>query len=115
MKKDDLRSIFRFVLPFTVIILLMSVHGRLDGFLLERIHHHGAYEAGIYASAYRLLDAANMAGYMAASFLVPFIARHQSDRELMLDAITNTKHGLVFFALTLVAFMLIFALWVQQL
>ncbi|HEY0733071.1 MAG TPA: hypothetical protein VGD33_11670, partial [Chitinophagaceae bacterium] len=32
-------------LPFTAIIFFMSLHTRLDGFLLERIHFNGALEA----------------------------------------------------------------------
>ena len=93
----------------------MSVHYRLDGFLLERIHYKGAYEAGIYASAYRLLDAGNMVGYLAVSFLLPFIARHQSDKAMIQDVFINTRHGLMFFAIGIVSFTIIFAPWLQQL
>ncbi|HUS00952.1 MAG TPA: hypothetical protein VMY77_04455, partial [Chitinophagaceae bacterium] len=53
------RNILIGVIPFAAIILLMSMHYRLDGFLLERIHPDGAEQAGIYAAAYRLLDAGN--------------------------------------------------------
>ena len=53
--KENTASILKMITPFAIIILLMSVHYRLDGFLLERIHYNGAMEAGIYASAYRLL------------------------------------------------------------
>ena len=71
-------SVFRKAAPFVVIIFLMSLHNRFDGFLLERLHPNGAYEAGVYAAAYRLLDAGSMVGYLAASFLVPFVARNKS-------------------------------------
>src|SRR5438034_143562 len=63
------------VFPFAMTLFLMSIHIRLDGFLLERLHSNGAHEAGIYASAFRLLDASNMVGYLIASFFMPFVAR----------------------------------------
>lgn len=65
--------------PFAIIILLMSVHYRADGFLLYKLHPDGSYQSGLYAAAYRLLDAANVVGYLAASFLLPFMARHAAD------------------------------------
>jgi O-antigen/teichoic acid export membrane protein len=113
-KKSEARLI-PFILPFAAIILLMSAHYRLDGFLLERIHHHGALEAGIYASAYRLLDAGNMAGYLAASFLLPFVARHQAEKEVVEDAVIHTRHGLIFFGIGAATFVIMFAPWLQRL
>lgn len=113
--KEKIESIIRQVLPFTLIVLLMSVHYRLDGFLLERIHLKGALEAGIYASAYRLLDASNMVGYLAASFLVAFVARNLKDKEALEDAILNTRHILMFCSLGAASFVIMFAPWLQQL
>lgn len=108
-------SLLRQVLPFGVIILLQSLHFRLDGFLLERLHPQGAAEAGIYAAAYRLLDAGNMAGYMVASFLVPFVARHRRDPALIAAAVLRTRDVLLLPSLALVAFALYFSPWLTRL
>ena len=113
-QKEAVGRIVQLVLPFALIILLMGTHYRLDGFLLERIHPQGAYEAGVYASAYRLLDAANMAGYLAASFLVPFIARHLHDKQVIGQAVMYLRHGLLALALAVVSFTIIFAPWLQE-
>lgn len=113
--KEDIASLIKSTAPFAAIILLMSMHYRLDGFLLERIHTNGAYEAGIYASAYRLLDAGNMVGYLAASFLVPFVARHQLQKKVAEEAIVTTRHGLLFFGIGVACFSVLFAPWIQQL
>jgi O-antigen/teichoic acid export membrane protein len=113
--KEKVESIIRQVLPFALIVLLMSVHYRLDGFLLERIHPNGAIEAGIYASAYRLLDASNMVGYLASSFLVAFIARNLLEKEAMEDAIFNTRHLLMFASLGVASFVIVFAPWIEEL
>jgi O-antigen/teichoic acid export membrane protein len=73
----------RMILPFIYIILFMSILYRIGGFLLERLHSNGAYEAGIYASAFRVTDAGNMVGYLVASFLVPFAARNLNQTVLL--------------------------------
>lgn len=111
---EDIDSIVRQIVPFGLIILLMSMHYRLDGFLLERIHARGAYEAGVYAAAYRLLDATNMIGYLAASFLVPFIARHQNEKKLLDETIIDTRHGLLFFSIGIACFGLMYAPWIEK-
>ena len=113
--KEDIVNILKQVLPFASIILLMSMHYRLDGFLLERLHSDGALEAGIYASAYRLLDASNIVGYLASSFLVAFIARNKNDKEAMEDAIFNTRHLLMISAVGVVSFVVMFAPWINKL
>ena len=82
-------------LPFTAIIFFMSLHTRLDGFLLERIHPNGALEAGIYASAFRLLDAGNMVGYLVASFLVPFVAHNLSNKNIIEQTVIKLRHLLM--------------------
>jgi O-antigen/teichoic acid export membrane protein len=109
------KTVIRRVTPFVLIVLLMSAHNRLDAFLLDRLHPNGAAQAGIYAMAYRLLDAANMLGYLTASFLVPFLARHQNDRKLVQQVLLVSRHGLLFASAIAVAFVVVFAPWLQSL
>jgi O-antigen/teichoic acid export membrane protein len=113
--KQNVEKIIKQVLPFALIILLMSIHYRLDGFLLERIHTNGALEAGIYASAYRLLDASNMVGYLASSFLVAFVARNLAEKQTLEDAIFNTRHLLMFCSLGVASFVFVFSPWLEAL
>jgi O-antigen/teichoic acid export membrane protein len=108
------RSVFLSVLPFAVTLFLMSIHIRLDGFLLERLHSNGAYEAGIYASAYRLLDASNMVGYLIASFFMPFVARLWSEGKSPDQTILQTRHIQLMFAVTLAAIVIVLAPWLQK-
>jgi len=63
--------------PYALLGLLMSFYYRIDGVMLERIlpFRTGAYQAGIYASAYRLLDAANMIAVLFSGLLLPIFAR----------------------------------------
>jgi O-antigen/teichoic acid export membrane protein len=108
------RSIVYSVLPFALVVFLMSVHVRADGFLLERIHPEGAHEAGIYAAAYRLLDASNMVGYLIASFFMPFIARLWSERQPLEKTILQTRHLLLMFAVTIASIAIVLAPWLQK-
>lgn len=106
------KQLFKTALPFAIIVLLMSFHTRFDGFLLERIS--GAAEAGKYAGAYRLLDAANMIGFLFASFLLPFIARHHNDGNVTTNVILNVRHLLMVFSITVSAVAIFLAPWIQQ-
>lgn len=112
--KTSIRKIAAWVSPFVIIVLLMSAHNRLDAFLLERLHPDGAKQAGIYASAYRLLDAANVLGYLAASFLVPFVSRHRQEKALVQKVVILTRHSLLFCAVGATAFVIVLAPWLQQ-
>ncbi len=108
------KQIFYQALPFGIIILLMSIHYRLDGFLLERIHVNGDHEAGIYASAYRLLDAANMIGALVAMFLLPYGARHWSDKENYSNVVLGARHFLILFSIAVGTIAVFLAPWIQK-
>ena len=62
-------------LPFALLILLMSIYGRVDSVLLERMLDNGKEQTGIYAQAFRLLDASNMIAYLFAVLLLPMFSR----------------------------------------
>lgn len=102
------------MLPFGIIVLAMSLHARLDAFLLERINVNGAYEAGIYAGAYRLLDVANIACYMVASFMLPYIARKWSRKEEINSTILNSRHLLLMFSVGTTCTAIFLASWIQR-
>ncbi len=108
-------KIFRSAFPYALIVLLMGIHFRLDGFLLERIHSAGAEQAGNYAAAYRLLDAANMIGYLFASFLLPFIAKQWSEKKDITYVILTTRHVLIAFSLGVSVLAIFMAPWMQSL
>lgn len=108
------KKIFQSALPFAIILLLMSVHYRLDGFLLERIHPNGAHEAGIYAAAYRLLDAANMIGVLLASFLLPYIARRWSEGKNFNGVILTSRHFLALFSIAIACTSFFLAPWIEK-
>lgn len=70
-----LKVVLKQSLPFALLILLMSIYGRIDSVLLERLLPNGQQQAGIYAQAFRLLDASNMIAYLFAVLLLPMFSR----------------------------------------
>ncbi|MEM6726791.1 MAG: oligosaccharide flippase family protein, partial [Bacteroidota bacterium] len=60
--------------PYALLIFLMSMYTRVDQVMLFRLLPDGASEVGIYAAAYRLLDASNMIGFLFAGLLLPMFA-----------------------------------------
>jgi O-antigen/teichoic acid export membrane protein len=61
--------------PYALLILLMAFYNRIDSVMLERILPNGKEQAGIYAQAYRILEAASMFGYLFAVLLLPMFAK----------------------------------------
>ncbi|MCK5847211.1 MAG: oligosaccharide flippase family protein [Bacteroidales bacterium] len=63
--------------PFALLVFLMSIYGKIDSVLLERIlPESGNLQVGIYASAFRLLDVANnMSGLLFAGLLLPIFSK----------------------------------------
>jgi len=109
---ESLRTTWKAALPYALIILLMTIHYRLDGFLLALMKNN--YEAGVYAAAYRLLDAANMVGYLAAGFLLPYIARRASGNNEYNETVLDVRHGLMLFSLTVVILFFFWSGWFNE-
>ncbi|MBK9016032.1 MAG: polysaccharide biosynthesis C-terminal domain-containing protein [Saprospiraceae bacterium] len=66
--------------PYALAVFLMTAYTRFDIVLLEWLLPDGRHEAGVYAAAYRILDAFNMVGYLFAGLLLPMFSsqlRHQ--------------------------------------
>ncbi len=69
--------------PFAILVLLMTFYNRLDsvmlGYLLpEKI---GSEQAGIYAKAFRLLEAGNMIAYLFSVQLIPVFSKMLKHKE----------------------------------
>jgi O-antigen/teichoic acid export membrane protein len=73
--------ILRKAYPFAILILLMTFYNRIDSVMLERLLADGPRQAGIYAQAFRLLDASNMVAYLFAGLLLPMFAHMLKHRE----------------------------------
>ncbi len=68
-------------LPFAILTLLMSSYNRIDTVMIERMLPDGDVQVGIYAQAFRLLDATNMIALLTASQLLPIFSRMLKHKE----------------------------------
>lgn len=62
-------------LPFALLVLLMASYNRIDPILLQYLSHNGSLQSGIYAGAFRLLDAMSMFAYLISVPLLPVFAQ----------------------------------------
>ncbi|NOX85141.1 MAG: oligosaccharide flippase family protein, partial [Chlorobi bacterium] len=64
-------------LPFALLVLLMSFYNRNDPVLIERIlgGSFGKQQSGIYAQAFRLLDAGQNFAYLFSVLLLPLFSK----------------------------------------
>lgn len=77
------RMILKKSFPFAILVLLMTFYNRLDSVMIERIlpGDIGKSQTGIYAKAFRLLDAANMIAYLFSVQLLPLFSRMLKHKE----------------------------------
>ncbi len=70
-------AILKQSLPFALLAVLMASYNRIDPILLSNLSPvgRGDYFAGIYAGAFRLLDALTMIAYLVSVPLLPVFAR----------------------------------------
>ncbi|MBI9067561.1 MAG: oligosaccharide flippase family protein [Salinivirgaceae bacterium] len=67
--------------PFALLTLLMASYNRFDAILLERMLEDGSRQAGIYAQAFRILDASSMFALLFAGLLLPMFAKMLKNKE----------------------------------
>ena len=109
-------SFLRSALPYGLIVLVMSAINRQDAFLLDKLFTGGGdHEAGIYASAYRLVDAFNMIGYLVASFLLPYISRNWNKDVQLKRVVILSRNLLLVPAIAIVMFVYFYAPALQKL
>ncbi|MEO5905211.1 MAG: oligosaccharide flippase family protein [Saprospiraceae bacterium] len=85
--RAPMEVVFKDTLPFTIASLLMFIYSRSDSILIEKLLPDGTSQVGVYASAFRLLDAANMIAYLFSPLLIPMYAKLISDRKETLQLI----------------------------
>lgn len=81
--------------PYAFLIVLMMLYTRTDSIMLERIHKNGAYEAGIYAQGFRLLDALFMFGMIFANLLLPIFSKLLLENNSLIPKMLKTARNLL--------------------
>jgi len=79
--KAFLISIFKKSYPYALLVLLMTLYSRIDSVMLERLLVNGNIESGIYAQAFRIVDAVNMIPFLFAGLLLPMFSKMIKNQE----------------------------------
>jgi O-antigen/teichoic acid export membrane protein len=97
------KNYLRQSIPYALLVILMLVYTRTDGVMLERIHPRGAYESGIYAQGFRLLDALFMFGMIFAGLLLPLFSKQlKENRKMIIDMLDSAGNLLISGAVVIV-------------
>lgn len=107
LKFNFLLLILKKSYPFAILGLLMVIYNRVDSIMLERMLPEGAKAAGIYAAAYRILDAVNMVGFIFSTILLPTFAKMLKEKYNFIPLLNTASQALFIPALCL-------CLWAHQ-
>ncbi|MCS6991741.1 MAG: polysaccharide biosynthesis C-terminal domain-containing protein, partial [Chitinophagales bacterium] len=104
------KGLLRQAMPFAVLIFLMSVYGRVDAVMLKQLlGEEGKTEAGIYAAAYRILDALNQIGYLFSILLLPVLSRQLANRLPVTTLVRSSSVLLYVYSVTAAVSICVFA------
>lgn len=90
--------------PYALLIVLMLLYTRIDGVMIERIHKNGAYESGIYAQGFRLLDALYMFGMIFAGLLFPLFSKQLKQSISVVLELVKTSANLLLSGVIIIIF-----------
>lgn len=85
--------------PYALLILLMMLYTRVDAVMIERLHINGKVETGIYAQAFRILDAFVMFGLLFTNLLFPIFSKLINDKLSIKPLLDSASRLLFTFAL----------------
>lgn len=95
------RKIILQSLPYATLIVFMMLYHRIDSVLLERLLSDGENQTGIYAQAYRIVDALFMFASLFSSLLFPIFARMLKKKEPVFPLFDSASRVLISGALVL--------------
>lgn len=95
--------------PFAMLVLLMAFYNRVDSVMIEKLLRDtvGNEQVGVYAQAYRLLDATNQIAYLFAVLLLPIFARMIKNGQPV-GELVRLAYTLLFVAAVIVAMSALF-------
>lgn len=97
-------------LPYALITLLMASYYRIDSVLLERLlpRDIAAMQAGIYATAFRLLDALVMVSYLFSVILLPLFSKMLKQKENVVPVVRTSFSLLFLFSVSAVVILYVY-------
>ena len=83
-------------LPFALLVLLMSFYNRIDPVLIERLlpEQFGEQQSGVYAQAFRLLDAGQNFAFLFAVLLLPLFSKMIKEK-ISIERLTKLAFSII--------------------
>lgn len=78
---NDIKEILKNSYPYAILASLMLIYSKADTVLIKELYPNGNEQVGIYAAAYRLIDALNMIAVLFSGLLYPIFARMIKEKE----------------------------------
>jgi len=96
--------ILRKSMPFALLTLLMTFYNRIDTVMIDKLlpKEIGNIQSGIYAHAYRILEATNQISFLFAILLLPLFS-HLIKAKESLNNIVRVSFSLLFVATSILA------------
>jgi O-antigen/teichoic acid export membrane protein len=83
--------------PYALLILLMMLYTRVDAMMIERLHIHGNLQVGIYAQAFRMLEASLMFIMLFTGLLFPLFSRILKEKTSIVPLLDTSSKLVVAF------------------
>ena len=96
--------ILRKSMPFALLTLLMTFYTRIDSVMIDKLlpSEIGSIQSGIYAHAYRILEATNQMSFLFAVLLLPLFS-HMIKAKENLTNIVRVSFSLIFVGTSILA------------
>jgi O-antigen/teichoic acid export membrane protein len=94
-------------IPYALLIVLMMLYNRVDSVMLERILPESSLETGIYAQAFRLLDALFMFASLFSSLLFPIFSNMLKAKQNIIPLLYSSS-SLLFSSAIIIIIILMF-------
>ncbi|TKC00429.1 oligosaccharide flippase family protein [Pedobacter cryophilus] len=96
-------SVLKKVAPFALFTFLVLAYNKIDTIMLDKMLINGQLETGIYAAAYRLLDASNMLPILFASLFYPVVSQYLALKK-DISKLVNVSFEVLFSLSIIIAF-----------
>lgn len=112
-----LKMILKKSFPYALLYLLMSFYCRTDAVMIERLlpDSFAATETGIYASAFRLLDALVQIAFLFSVILLPLFSKMLKEKENITHIVSTSFSLLFYFSVTATILLVVFRMPIMDL
>jgi O-antigen/teichoic acid export membrane protein len=104
VNRSDFKEILKNSYPYAILASLMLIYTKSDTVLIKELHPNGNEEVGIYAAAYRLIDALNMIAVLFSGLLYPIFSRMIKEKQALAGLVKTAFSILVLPAIVFALF-----------